>query len=472
MATRSLAMGGEGEPIVNEHLVMQWMYWALIWTMIFPLVGVVVSLKFNYPEFLGTQPWLTFGRLRPVHVNGVIFGAFTTAVLGLSFYMVPKLCGIRMVGEKFGYVLLWLWNITVVAGSVSLMMGYNHGIEAGEYPLAVDVLVIFEFTALTYMIIATILRRKEKLLYIALYYLASAMLWTTLNYAFGHLIIPYRVPGVNNAALHGLYIHYVVGLWITPAGLSLIYFFLPLACKNPLYSHKLSLIGFWSIAFFYPFVGIHHYLYSPIPNWTQTIAIVTSMMLIIPVWTVTQNFFGTMMGNWKSFQESYVAKFCILGAIYYFFGCFQGSTEALRRMQQLTHWTDFVISHSHLTVFGTFILWGMAGIYYVVPRVTGRELWSRRLANWHFWLILCSFSVMAGVLTLMGLIQGTMWEDSVDFVDSMVAMKPYWFIRTLSGMGMDIGIGMFMINMFMTARQPAPLPAGERARELAPAAAD
>jgi cytochrome c oxidase cbb3-type subunit I len=298
------------------------------------------------------------------------------------------------------------------------------------------------------------------------------MVWTAINFPLGNILLPYWVPGVNNAALHGLYIHYIVGLWITPAGLSLIYFFLPLATKNPLYSHRLSLVGFWSIAFFYPFVGIHHYLYSPIPNWTQTIAIVTSMMLIIPVWTVTQNFFGTMMGNWKSLQESFVAKFCIAGAIYYFLGCFQGSTEALRGMQQLTHFTDFVISHSHLTIFGTFVIWTMAGVYYVWPRVTGHALWSKTLATWHFWLIVVSFSVMAGVLTLMGLTQGTMWLDSVDFVDTVVAMRPYWFVRTLSGVGMDIGIFLFMINMFMTAVEPSPLSEMEREKAFSPAAAD
>jgi cytochrome c oxidase cbb3-type subunit I len=456
MAAANLTYQDEVEQLVNYPLVKAWLSWALIWLMVFPLVGFLVSIKFNYPTFLGSTSWFTFGRLRPVHVNGVIFGAFSTTVFGLSFYMVPKLCGIRMYWEKLGWPLLWLWNVTLVAGSISLMMGYNHGIEAGEYPLGVDFLVIIEFAVLSTMILTTVIKRKEKLLYVALYYLTASMIWTTLNYALGHLIIPYYVPGVNNAALHGLYIHYVVGLWITPAGLSLIYFFLPLASKNPLYSHKLSLIGFWSIAFFYPFVGIHHYLYSPIPNWTQTIAIVTSMMLIVPVWTVIQNFFGTMVGNWKAFQESYVAKFLIVGSLYYLLGCFQGSTEALRSMQKLTHWTDFVIAHSHLTVFGTFVIWAMAGIYYVWPRVTGRPLWSRRLADWHYWLIVTSFSVMAAVLTVMGLIQGTMWATGVDFVDSMVAMKPYWFIRTLSGLGMDIGIALFLINLFMSARQPAP----------------
>ena len=224
---------------------------------------------------------------------------------------------------------------------------------------------------ITIQVVMTVVRRKEKRIYVTLWYLTAAYIWTVFNYAFGHFILPYSMPGVNNAAMHGLYIHYVVGLWITPAGLAVIYYFLPLSAKNALYSHKLSLVGFWSLAFFYPFVGTHHYIYSPIPYWTQTIAIVASMMLIIPVWTVIQNFFGTFVGHWKRFQESYTAKFLIVGALFYLLGCFQGSTEALRSMQTLTHFTDFVIAHSHLTVFGTFILWVTAGMYYVIPRALG-----------------------------------------------------------------------------------------------------
>jgi cbb3-type cytochrome c oxidase subunit I len=276
--------------------------------------------------------------------------------------------------------------------------------------------------------------------------------WTVFNYAFGHFILPYSMPGVNNAAMHGLYIHYVVGLWITPAGLAVIYYFLPLAAKRPLYSHKLSLIGFWSLAFFYPFVGTHHYIYSPIPYWTQTIAIVASMMLIIPVWTVVQNFYGTFVSNWRRFQESFTAKFLVIGALYYFFGCFQGSTEALREVQRLTHFTDFVIGHSHLTVFGTFVIWVTAGMYYVVPRLSGRELYSRKLANWHYWLTVTGFSTMAGVLTIQGLMQGTMLQVGADFVDTVVAMKPYWFTRTLAGITMDIGAALGMWNLYKTMR--------------------
>src|SRR5438874_204311 len=189
--------------------------------------------------------------------------------------------------------------------------------------------------------------------------------------------------------------HYVMGLWITPAGYVLIYFFLPASVRNPIYSHRLSLIGFWSLAFFYPFVGIHHYLYSPIADWAETIAIVSSMMLIIPVWTVLQNFFGTMIGRWQGFSRNLPAKFLIVGSIMYLVGCFQGSLEALRSLQQPTHFTDFVIAHSHLTVFGTFVVWAIAGTVYVWPRLArDAPLWSFRVGNWGFWLITLGISAM------------------------------------------------------------------------------
>ena len=176
-------------------------------------------------------------------------------------------------------------------------------------------------------------RRLEPPLYVALWYLIGAFVWTTMNLV-GH---PSALHDFGHQQLHGLYIHYIVGLWLTPAGYVPIYYFLPIAARNPIYAHKLSLVGFWSLALFYPFVGIHHYLYSPIADWAETIAIVTSMLLIIPVWTVLVNFFGTMKGRWSTFGTNLPAKFLIMGSIMYLFGCFQGSTEALRQIQQPTH---------------------------------------------------------------------------------------------------------------------------------------
>jgi len=452
------------EELVNKSLVKHWAAWALVWLMTFPLVGLMVSIKFHNPDFLGGISWLTFGRMRPVHVNGVIFGAFSTSFIALLYYYVPRLCGVRMYKEEWGWWLLWIWNAFVFLGSLSFLMGYNSGLEAGEYEWPFNILRFVALSLITVQILGTILRRKEKRFYVAMWYTTAAFVWTLFNLILGNVVLSYvpALTGVNSAAMHGLYIHYIVGLWLTPAGLATIYYFIPLSTKNPLFSHRLSLLGFWSLAFFYPFVGIHHYLYSPIPNMNQTWAITTSMLLIIPVWAVTVNFFGTMVGRWGAVAgggggDNYAAKFLILGAIYYFLGCFQGSTEALRRIQQLTHFNDFVISHSHLTVFGAMVVWTIGGLYYVWPRVTGRQLWSDRLASWHLWLTITGFTLMAVVLTAMGFVQGSMLEYNVNFVDTVKELKPWWFARSLSGLTMDIGIALMVINLYRTAREGKPL---------------
>jgi cytochrome c oxidase cbb3-type subunit 1 len=479
MSTTANAIPFSGEPagsaviapgvaLYDRGLILKYMAAASFWLVFAPTVGAIVAIKFNYYDFLGHVSWLTWGRLRPIHVMGVVFGGFSTAVIGLTYYMVPRLCGVPMYKGSWGQVIFWLWNLTLAVGFISLALGYNSGIEAGEFPLWVSIPVEIVLCITTVQVIVTIQRRTEPRIYITLWYLTASYVWTALNYAFGHFILPFSMPGVNNAAMHGLYIHYVVGLWITPAGLAVAYYFLPLAAKRPLYSHKLSLVGFWSLAFFYPFVGTHHYIYSPIPYWTQTIAIVASMMLIIPVWTVIQNFYGTFVGSWKQFQDSFPAKFLIVGALYYLIGCFQGSTEALREMQRLTHFTDFVIGHSHLTVFGTFVLFATAGMYWVTPRLARRELYSKKLAQWHYWLTVAGFSIMAFDLTLQGLMQGTMLQAGTDFVDSMVAMKPYWLIRTGAGIAMDIGAALGFWNLYRTinAGEPIAVPKGASANYL------
>ena len=425
--------------LFDRELILKYMAAGSFWLVFAPTIGAIVSIKFNYYDFLGHISWLTWGRLRPVHVMGVVFGGFSTAVIGLTYFIVPRLCGVPIYKPRWGHHIFWMWNVALVVGFVSLALGYNSGIEAGEFPLWVSIPVEIVLCMLAIQVVVTIKQRTEPRIYVSLWYLSSAYIWTAMNYAFGHFILPFSMPGVNNAAMHGLYIHYVVGLWITPAGLGVAYYFLPLAAKRPLYSHKLSLVGFWALAFFYPFVGTHHYIYSPIPYWTQTIAIVASMMLIIPVWTVIQNFYGTFVGGWKNLQDSYAAKFIVIGALYYLLGCFQGSTEALREMQRLTHFTDFVIGHSHLTVFGTFVIWATAGMYWVT-----------------------------GDLTLQGMMQGTMLQAGTDFVESMVAMKPYWIIRTLAGITMDIGAVLGFWNLYMTIQhgKAIPVPAGAPADYL------
>ena len=414
-------------------------------------MGALVSLKFNDPEFLDGVSWLTFGRLRPIHVNGVIWGAFSTLFIGLCHYVVPRLSGVRLWGERWSPGLLWIWNLNLAVASVLLALGWNRGWEVGELPL-INVLVLLAATVFfTVQFLMTIRRRAEMPLYVSLWYLIAAFVWTDVNLIL--LVLgPGHLPGINNAAWHGLFLHYVVGLWITPAGYVIIYYFLPASVRNPIYSHRLSLIGFWSLAFFYPFVGLHHYLYSPIADWAETIAIVSSMMLIVPGWTVLQNFFGTMIGRWAELGRNLPAKFLVVGSVMYLIGCFQGSVEALRSIQQPTHFTDFVIAHSHITVFGTFVLWALGGTLYVWPRIARVPLASFTLGNWGFWLVTLGIAAMTLVLVANGLQQGFMLMAQAEWIDSVNAIRPYWWLRTYTGLIMDVGISLLVLTLMLRSR--------------------
>jgi len=449
--------------LVDKALVQAWAWWALVWLTVFPFVGILVSIQFHNPEFLGGISWFTFGRLRSVHLGGVLFGSFTTAFIGLLYYFVPRLCGAPLYKVEWGWWLLWIWNAFLALGSLTLFMGYMVGVEYAEYEWPMNLMRFIVVAAVAVQVVGTILRRRASRFYVSLWYTLAAGIWTILNLPIGAVLLPYGpVSGVNSAAIHGLYMHNLVGLWITPAGLATIYYFLPLSAKNALYSHKLSLLGFWTLALFYPLTGTHHYLYSPIPHWTQTVAVVHSLWMIIPVFTVIVNFFGTMLGRWGTVlggggADNYAAKFLMIGVVYYLVGSFQGSIETLHRFQQLTHFNDFVVGHAHLTVFGAMIMWVVGGLYYVWPRLTGRRLWSDRLASWHLWLTITGFTAMVLGLTAQGFIQGAMLDNGSDFVDSVKEMQPWWVGRTIVGTIMDLALGFMAYNFYKTAREGAPM---------------
>jgi cytochrome c oxidase cbb3-type subunit I len=459
MANDAAQASAKNDELINADLVRKWLASGLGWLLLFPTIGALVSTKFTYPEFLGDTAWLTFGRLRPIHVNGVIWGAFSTIFIGLCHYVVPRLTGVRLWRERWSYGLLLVWNLNLAAATVLLALGHNRGWEAGELPRINVIVILLGLALLTVQLLMTIRNRRQPELYVSLWYLIAAFVWTDVNLIL-LLLGPYHIPGINNAAWHGLYIHYVVGLWITPAGYVLIYYFLPASVRSPIYSHKLSMIGFWSLAFFYPFVGIHHYLYSPIADWAETIAIVSSMMLIIPVWTVIQNFFGTVAGRWRELGQNLPAKFLVVGSLMYLIGCFQGSISALRSVQQPTHFTDFVIAHSHLTIFGTFIMWAVGGAVYVWPRLAhDQPLWSFRVGNWGFWLMTGGISAMGLLLVVQGLHQGFMLMGGADWMQSVNVMRPYWWVRTFTGIAMDIGISLVVYTLMKTSLR-ASAPAG------------
>ena len=377
---------------------------------------------------------LTFGRLRPVHVNGVIFGAFSTLFIGECYYLVPRLCGVRVPWPQWGVPLAWVWNIAVCAGAHRRCRSATTTVsKRASFRCSPKIPIFIVVAMVTAQFLITIGRRLEPPLYVALWYLIGAFVWTTMNLVLGSFILPYTISGINSAAFHGLYIHYIVGLVADAGGLRADLLF-PAASARAIRSTATSSLSSASgpSRCSIPSSASITISTARSPTGPRRIAIITSMLLIIPVWTVLVNFFGTMMGSWDEFGRNLPAKFLIMGSLMYLVGCFQGSTEALRSIQQPTHFTDFVISHSHLTVFGTFVVWAMGGLVYVWPRVCGRELWSFRLGNWSFWLITVGISTMGLVLTAAGLQQGFQWMAGTEWLDTVVSMQPYWLVRTLS----------------------------------------
>jgi len=457
------------EEVVDKKLVKMWLSYSFFWLIIGMTIGGLTSIKFHNPDFLGYVSWLSFGRMRIFHLGAVAFGWFTTAAIGLALYIVPKLTGTKIVWPRMGYYLFYAWALVVMAGQIGLLAGYNQGYEVGEWGTLIDIPVAIIFLLTTVQIFTTISRRKEKHIYVSLWYLTAAFSWTCLNFVFGNFINHFFFTGVNNASMHGFYLHNVVGLWITPMGTAMLYYFLPVIVKNPIYSHKLSMLGFWGLALFYPLTGAHHYLFSPIDTWVQTIAIMASMMLIMPVWTVITNQVGTMKGKWHMLSSSVEVKFLVLGAVFYVITCFQGPTQALRSMQQITHFTDWVVGHAHLAIFGVFTMWAWAGSYFVWPKLTGRKIYSKSLAGWHFWLSLLGFSIMALVLWAAGLVQGGMLNlpSNVAFIDTVKVLGPMWLIRSIGGWLMIAGAACFVYNMYMTAVKGEPIAANESTEVIA-----
>ena len=323
------------------------------------------------------MPYLSYGRLRPLHVNGMLFGWLLAADMGLAYYIVPRLCGVKLWSEKLGVATAALWNVIILGAVVALMGGYNQGLEYAELPLPLDVLVVVAWIMFGINIFATIATRKYQQMYVSLWYTMGTILWTAFVYLTGNFAVLFAT-GVNQANLNWMYVHNAVGLIFTPIGLALAYYFIPKSSNTPLYSHKLSMIGFWSLAFVYVWTGAHHMLHGPISQWLQTIAITFSVMLLIPVWAVVYNFFATMKGEWHQLRENVPLKFLMSGMVFYLLTCFQGPMHSLRSVNAIVSKTDWIPGHAHMAVLGAFSFFAIAGTYYIVPRMCEHEALQRR----------------------------------------------------------------------------------------------
>ncbi|MCB9689935.1 MAG: cbb3-type cytochrome c oxidase subunit I [Alphaproteobacteria bacterium] len=438
---------------------------AVAWLAVGSIFGLVVSLKFQYPDWLTDQAWTTFGRLRPLHLDTVAYGWLSMAGMGVALWLLPRLLRTPLRGGRWATAGALFWNIGMLLGTGALASGWTDGLEWLEYPWQIDGFFVIGGSLAAVPMFLTLPHRKVDHLYVSALYIIGALVWFPILFVVAN--IPNLHFGVEHALVNWWFAHNVLGLWFTPLGLAAAYYLIPKIVGRPIYSYQLSLLGFWSLALFYSQVGVHHLIGGPVPGWVVTLSIVTSVSMVIPVFAVAVNHHLTVLGRFRALRHSPVLRFIVLGAMLYTAASFQGSMESLRSVNTLTHFTHYTVAHAHLGAYGFASIVFFGAIYFLMPRVTGVEWPWRPLVDVHFALIAVGFFVYFTTLTIGGLLQGqAMLDASRPFTDSVSAAAPWLWGRTAGGLLMTLGHLVFAVHVGALALRAARAPALSLTEEM------
>lgn len=453
------------------------LYPALLFMILGMSWGVYIAYNgFIFPDYFSGE-YVHFGKIRPIHVGTILLLWLLSANIALFYYFIPRLCGVPLWSSKLGYASIALWWSSLIIGTYSYPWGTNFGWEYAELPnfvswIPIKAMFTISWLLLTINFYMTVLTRQYEKMYVSLWYAMGTLLWTTFTFIMGVYIINFVPGGISRVNVSFFYVHNLVGLVFTPMGLSAAYYFLPKLSNVPIYSHKLSMIGFWSIAFVYAWIGAHHIIHGPMAQWLQTTAIIFSIWLFIPVWTVVANLFMTLQGHWKQYVQSAPIRFLMMGNIFYLITCVQGPLMAVRNINEITSKTDWIIGHSHVSLYATFTFFAIAGIYQVIPVITGKPIWSQKLADWHFGLNLLGSIPFIASLWIGGFLQGFQWSTwangssyaefhnnltHLPFLQTIADMRPWWIMRGIGGTIVLSANILFVINIFNTIMlKPSP----------------
>lgn len=449
------------KPLVFPVLVKAHLIAGAVFLTISMLGGFFYSFSFlqAYP-FEGIE-LLSPGRVRMVHTNLIAYGFLFNAFVAMLTWTVPRLTGNPLTSLKLGWVIFAAWQLILVLTLGGILAGHAQGVEWGETPIFVDPLVVLGAILLFVQFFPSIARAKTRGLYVSLWYFSAGLVWVALTYLMGNYLPQFFLPGASGAAVTGLFIHDLVGLFVTPMGWGMMYYFVPIILKKPIFSHGLSLIGFWGLAFFYPLNGVHHFLYSPIPMYAQYGAVISTIAVEVVVTTVIVNFFMTLRGRGDALRTSLPIRWFFTGMVLYFVTCLQCAYQTTLSAQKIIHFSDWVVGHAHLVMYGVFSFWINGMIVYLWPKLCQREWFSSRLNSWAYWLTTIGLVVMFIDLMAAGLVQGTLWKGLSPWEDSLVYSVPFWWVRTIAGTMMLVGQLALFLNMAWTWRGGKPLPPAE-----------
>jgi len=449
----------------GNSIVMGFTLSSLFWLIVGLLVGLWLAAEMIFPA-LNLTPWLTFGRLRVVHTNGLAYGFALSGIFACSFYMLEKLTRSPLAFPGLARVQLWLFNIAIALAALSLFAGMNTSKEYAELEWPLDIVVVILWVMFAVNVMGTLIRRREKQMYVSLWFLIACVVTVAVVYILNNLEIPVSLTksysayaGVNDANVQWWFGHNAVGSVFTFPILAMFYYFLPKSTGVPIYSHRLSIVAFWSLVFGYLWTGAHHLMLTPLPEWIQTVALAFSIFLIAPSWGSVINGYYTMGGDWGQMKSNYLAKFFLMGITFYGLQTIQGPTQALRSLTGFLHFTEYIPGHVHMGTMGWVTMIISASMYYMVTRIGNREIYSEKLANVHFWLILVGQLLFTATLWVAGIVQGAMWKATnadgslaYSFLDSVAAMYPFWAVRLAGGLLYFGGIAVFAYNLLMTTR--------------------
>jgi cytochrome c oxidase cbb3-type subunit 1 len=398
--------------------------------------GLLIATELMAPDLTKNIGWLVFGRVRPIHINIVLFGFVTPGLLAAAFYYFPRLLRTDLFSEKLGVFTVIAWNITLVAVVITLGMGQTQGREYAELIWPIDIMVVAAFSLVFFNMVMTVKQRREPILYVSIWYALAAAILTATTYSLGNVI--WRpdsgaLSGIPDAIILWFYGHNVFGLLLTPLSAGVTYYVIPRVVKAPLYSHTLSLLGFWSLIVIYTHIGTHHLLQVPVPTWLKVVAIVDSIAMVIPVMAFLINIWYTAKGKLGEIHNDIGAKFVFTGTIMYFFVSIQGSMMALPEVQRVTHFNNWVVGHAHIGVLGFAGMIALGGIYYILPKMTGKPLYSRLLADFQYWMVLIGMVGFTVVLTIAGLIQGNAWLNGEVVYRVLPQIHIYFIVRAALG---------------------------------------
>lgn len=459
-------MEAVSENTYHDKIVIRLIQFSVLWAVAGMLAGVYISAELIWPGLDFGQFWLSFGRLRPLHTNGIIFGFGVSALMATAFYSVQRTSHVPLFAPRLAWFICYGWQIIVLLGGLSLLAGWNTTKEYAELEWPFDIAIAVLWVSFGIVFFGTIATRKIKPIYISNWFYGALIIVIAMLHIVNNLAIPVTIDksysiyaGAQDAVVQWWYGHNAVGFLLTGGFLGMVYYFLPKHAERPIWSYRLSVVAFWAFAYTYIWAGPHHLHYNSVPEWVQSLAMVMSVVLLAPSWATMINGIMTVSSAWEKLRTDPALKFIVLSLAFYGLATFEGPMMSIRSVNVVSHFTDWTIGHVHSGALGWNAMITYGTFYFMVPRLVGRELHSIRLANIHFALALAGTLLYIVAMWAAGVSQGLLWlsvdqlgELSFGFRDIMASMTPYYLLRLVAGLIFLTGTFLMTYNLFMTLK--------------------